>query len=90
MTFYSAATLYLLAASLCTYGLFWHDKRAARRQGWRVQERILLLAALLGGSLGAKAAQRHLRHKTRKQPCRSWLNLIFTLQLAALTTALLI
>lgn len=89
MTAYSAAALYLLAANLCAFGLFWHDKRAAQRQGWRVAERVLLLAAFLGGSLGAKAAQHHLRHKSRKQPFRSWLNIVMLLQAVLLAAALL-
>eukprot|EP00923_Selenidium_pygospionis_P056637 GHVN01098853.1.p1 GENE.GHVN01098853.1~~GHVN01098853.1.p1 ORF type:complete len:172 (-),score=10.91 GHVN01098853.1:395-910(-) len=35
---------------------------------WRVSERTLLLLAAIGGSMGAKLAQRMVRHKTQKQP----------------------
>nr|KZA97508.1 hypothetical protein A4A59_04610 [Rhizobium leguminosarum] len=41
--------------------------------------RSLLFLALIGGSLGAVAAQQLLRHKTRKEPFRSILAAILIL-----------
>ena len=41
------------------------DKRRARRRQWRVPEKLLFLAALLGGSAGAWAGMYVFRHKTR-------------------------
>ncbi len=53
-------------ASLIAFGLYWHDKRRARTQGWRVPEKYLHLSELLGGWPGALVAQQVCRHKTRK------------------------
>ncbi|MDA7426429.1 DUF1294 domain-containing protein [Thalassococcus lentus] len=70
------ALAWLGFASLCTFGLFWFDKRRARHNGWRIPERVLLLWAAAGGWIGAKLAQQSLRHKTRKQPFGHLLNAI--------------
>lgn len=78
MTLIEAALAGLTAASLGSFGLFWFDKSRARNHGRRVPERTLLWAALVGGT-GAWLGQRLLRHKTRKQPFRSWLGLVLVL-----------
>ncbi len=46
--------------------LFFRDKRAAERGAWRIRERRLLATVWLGGFIGAVAAMRFARHKTRK------------------------
>jgi len=43
------------------------DQSAARNDQWRTRESALHLFALIGGWPGALAAQRLLRHKTKKQ-----------------------
>ncbi|WP_339915402.1 DUF1294 domain-containing protein [uncultured Brevundimonas sp.] len=68
----------LTVTSLGSFGLFWFDKVRARNHGRRVPERTLLWAALFGGT-GAWLGQQLLRHKTRKQPFRSWLGLVLIL-----------
>jgi uncharacterized membrane protein YsdA (DUF1294 family) len=60
------ALLLYAVASLLAFGLHWHDKRRARAGHWRIPERVLHGAELLGGWPGALLAQRLLRHKTRK------------------------
>lgn len=67
--------LWFAALSLLCYVLMFLDKRAAIRNGWRVQERTLLFWAFLGGGVGGKLAQGRFRHKTRKEPFRTLLNL---------------
>jgi uncharacterized membrane protein YsdA (DUF1294 family) len=67
--------LYLLIANLLSYLAFAIDKRRAARGEWRISEQTLLLLALLGGGIGAKLAQHRFRHKTRKQPFRTFLNM---------------
>lgn len=52
------------------------DKDRAIQGEWRVSETTLLTLAFFGGWFGAKAAQRRFRHKTRKEPFHTFLNLI--------------
>lgn len=56
----------MVAASVVSFFLYWKDKRAAVKGGWRTRERTLLLWSLLGGWPGALAGQRLFRHKRRK------------------------
>ena len=58
-------TLYLVCINLAAFALRGVDKRRARRRQWRVPEKLLFLAALLGGSAGAWAGMYVFRHKTR-------------------------
>ena len=70
------------AINVLTFLVFWRDKQAARAGGWRVRESTLLGLAALGGSLGAFAAQRMFRHKTRKEPFRTALPVLLALHVA--------
>lgn len=69
--------LYLLFINVLAMFLYWHDKRAARRNAMRVPEYVLLLVGFLGGTVGALFARTLFRHKTKK--------LSFRLQFWALT-----
>ncbi|UZE26791.1 DUF1294 domain-containing protein [Pseudomonas asplenii] len=53
-------------ASLLAFVFYWNDKRKARNDAWRIPEKILHGAELLGGWPGALLAQQIFRHKTRK------------------------
>ncbi len=66
----------LFAVNAAAFGVFWYDKRAAAREGWRISEAQLLTWSFFGGWFAAKIAQRLLRHKTRKQPFGMMLNRI--------------
>jgi len=87
----TTATLFVifLLFNVVTFCLYWWDKEAARDGHWRVSEARLLQFAFLGGSLGAFAAQRLLRHKTRKEPFRTQLMAILILHAALVPTALI-
>lgn len=76
-----------LALNLFVFSIYFLDKQAARDGRRRISERTLLTLALVGGSLGAVAAQQILRHKTRKEPFRSILAGILVLH-GALATVL--
>jgi uncharacterized membrane protein YsdA (DUF1294 family) len=61
------AVLWLyLVASAVAFVAYARDKSAARNRRRRMPERTLHLIALVGGWPGAVAAQRFLRHKSKK------------------------
>jgi len=78
------ALAFLVVINLTGFLLFAWDKHCARQRRWRVKESTLLLLAALGGSIGIVAGQKILRHKTRKQPFRSYLAAIVIMQIVLL------
>ena len=65
---------WFFAVSVLVYCLMFWDKLSAQN-GWRrVSEGTLLFWAFVGGGIGGKIAQRAFRHKTRKEPFRTYLN----------------
>lgn len=63
---------------------FAQDKRRAAAGQWRISERELLYLAFLGGTPAAFAARHLLRHKTRKQPFSTYLQLTAMVQVGVL------
>ncbi|HEY8571433.1 DUF1294 domain-containing protein [Phenylobacterium sp.] len=78
------AALYLVVINVGTYAAFADDKRRAVRGDRRAPERTLLELAVMGGAVGAIAAQQLLRHKTSKEPFRTRLLIIAVVQALAL------
>ena len=79
-----AAAVYLIVVNISAVAVYGWDKLSAK-QGWqRVPDKILLLLALLGGSVGAMAAMTFFRHKTRHLKFIYGVPMIFVLQIAAL------
>ena len=76
--------LYLIGVNVLAFWAFLHDKRAAIAGARRISEDRLLAIAFLGGSVGAKLAQRLLRHKIRTEPFRQQLDGIIAIQTLAL------
>jgi uncharacterized membrane protein YsdA (DUF1294 family) len=74
----------LVVINFVAFAAFGIDKAKAEAGQWRVQESTLLTFALLGGSPGAYAGRALFRHKTRKQPFNSQLQVIVFLQVLAL------
>ncbi|MCW1931594.1 DUF1294 domain-containing protein [Pararhodobacter zhoushanensis] len=87
VTVFYAIALYLVAINLLTFAMFRIDKQRAIGDGWRIPEANLLTAAFFGGSVGARAGQVLLRHKSRKEPFRSQLKGIMILQVAVVMIA---
>jgi uncharacterized membrane protein YsdA (DUF1294 family)/cold shock CspA family protein len=71
-----------VAASLISFGQYWHDKGRALSGGRRTPENSLHLVELLGGWPGALLAQQVFRHKTRKPSYQLWFWLIVTVHQA--------
>lgn len=61
----NTAVIYLILMNLISFGLMGVDKQRARRRDWRIPEKVLFGAALLGGSVGAWAGMYLFHHKTR-------------------------
>ena len=67
---------FLIAINAIAIAAFAIDKRRAIEGGWRIRESTLLGLALAGGWPGALWARRRFRHKTRKQPFASRLDVV--------------
>lgn len=57
--------IYLIILNLTGFSMMGIDKQRARRHRWRIPEKNLFLAAVLGGSAGALAGMYVFRHKTK-------------------------
>jgi len=57
--------IYLLIINLIGFALMGLDKYKARRHLWRIPEKTLFLASILGGSVGTLAGMYAFRHKTK-------------------------
>jgi uncharacterized membrane protein YsdA (DUF1294 family) len=79
---------YAFTINLIAYGLFGFDKQAAEQGRSRVPEKTLLLISAIGGSFGAVFAQKKFRHKTKKQPFKTYLILIIGAQIAVVSILL--
>jgi uncharacterized membrane protein YsdA (DUF1294 family) len=80
------AEAYLALVNLAAFTVFAWDKYCARNGMWRVAESTLLTLAAVGGSPAMIAGQYALRHKTWKEPFRTYLRIIAGLQAIALVT----
>ncbi|MDO4262256.1 MAG: DUF1294 domain-containing protein [Eubacteriales bacterium] len=74
--------LYGIIINLLGFALMGADKRKARKHLWRIPERTLFLAALLGGAAGSIAGMYIFRHKTRHWYFVAGMPLILAAQIA--------
>lgn len=63
--FYKIILIYLLFINLVGMALMGLDKHKARKNLWRIPEKTLFLASLLGGSVGTLVGMYLFHHKTR-------------------------
>lgn len=75
--------MYLIIINLLSLFLMAEDKRRALRHLWRIPERTLFAAALVGGSAGALLGMYLFHHKTRHWYFVIGMPLILAAQLAA-------
>ncbi len=75
--------IWLCLMNVAAFAAMGMDKRRARRDAWRIQERTLFLLALLGGSVGAIAGMWLFHHKTRHWYFVLGMPAILLVQLAA-------
>lgn len=78
------SAVYLLIVNIAAFAVYGWDKMCAKRGMWRVPEKILLLLAFLGGSVGAMVGMAIFRHKTLHLKFRYGVPLILILQLIGL------
>jgi len=64
--------VWLLLANVLTLVIYGMDKMAARKAWRRVPEVTLLVFGVIGGWPGAILGQQLFRHKTQKQPFKTW------------------
>ena len=57
--------IYLAIINLIGLYLMWTDKRKAKKNKWRIPEKVLFGVALLGGALGTTIGMHWFRHKTQ-------------------------
>ena len=75
--------VYLVIINLLSLFLMAEAKRRARRHLWRIPERTLFAASLVGGSVGALLSMYLFHHKTRHWYFVVGMPLILAAQLAA-------
>ena len=56
---------YLIVMNLVGFIIMGIDKNKAKKHAWRIPEKTLFLASLLGGSIGTWAGMYVFRHKTK-------------------------
>ncbi|MGO4905322.1 DUF1294 domain-containing protein [Flavobacterium sp. W20_MBD1_R3] len=57
---------YFTLINLVAFSIIGVDKKFAVEQKWRISERLLLLASVIGGTIGSGLAMLFFRHKTSK------------------------
>ncbi|NLL00801.1 MAG: DUF1294 domain-containing protein [Clostridiales bacterium] len=62
---YILVIVYLLIMNLVGFITMGIDKIKARKRGWRISERTLILIAFFGGALGSFLGMKIFRHKTK-------------------------
>ncbi len=83
MNEFDPVVLWLVAVNGLGFLMMGLDKWKARRGAWRIPEKTLFIAALLGGTVGVIAGMQTFRHKTRHRKFKYGLPALLALQLAA-------
>ncbi|MBQ8607673.1 MAG: DUF1294 domain-containing protein [Bacteroidaceae bacterium] len=73
---------YLFGVNLLAFIVYGVDKSKARKSRWRIPETVLLMLAVVGGSVGAWMGMRVWHHKTLHLKFKYGIPFIFLLQIA--------
>lgn len=79
---YKILIVYLCVINLVTFFVYGLDKLKAKRDKWRIPERVLFLLAVFGGTVGAFLGMSIFHHKTQKWKFKLGIPLIFAVQIA--------
>lgn len=80
--------VYFLAVNVVAFVMYGIDKYKARHGRWRISEFALLMAAAVGGSIGAWAGMKVWRHKTMHKKFKYGVPLLFALHISLLVAFL--
>lgn len=75
--------VYLILVNAAGFLLMLADKQKAIKNRWRIPEKVLLTAAVIGGSFGVMAGMYAVRHKTLHATFSLGVPLLFALQVTA-------
>ncbi len=83
---FTVFAVYLIVINIVTFIVYGVDKSKARKNEWRISEKVLILLAVVGGSVGALLGMYAFHHKTQHFKFSIGVPLILVLQvvLAAL------
>ncbi len=73
--------IYLIVINIIGFLLMFIDKKKAEHGAWRIPEKTLFLATLLGGGVGTIAGMYTFRHKTKKLKFTLGLPIILILEI---------
>ncbi len=79
---YKILLIYLCAINLVAFLAYGLDKLKAKKDKWRIPEKVLILFAVFGGSIGALLGMRVFHHKTQKLKFKIGIPVIILLQIA--------
>ena len=83
MEWVTIIVVYLVILNLLGFIIMGIDKGKAKQGAWRIPEKMLLLAAITGGSIGMLLGMKVFRHKTRKSKFSFGVPFIICLQVLA-------
>ena len=75
---------FIAILNVITFLIYAIDKWKAKKNRWRIPESILLLLAVLGGSIGAWMGMKIWHHKTMHKKFKYGIHLIMILQIGML------
>ena len=81
-------TVYLILINAACFLLMLSDKERAKKQLWRIPEKVLFLVAAFGGSVGALAGMYLFRHKTKHLRFAVGMPILAVLQILCITAIL--